>query len=177
VRSRASLLLALILALAAGCGGAPALVPSGDPELAPFPYTPEAIHAYCAPGTAVTFEVHAGESVSRLAFRWTGGDERTAEYDQVVSDAEGRVLETSSERTAWVELQRHAAFPGGATTITEERIEGPTGPWECWHYTVRRDGNVEHYWFAKHKPGPPVRVRIERDGMPVQTMEMVALER
>jgi hypothetical protein len=161
----------------AGCASSPGLVPSGDPGLAPFPYTPEAIRAHNAPGTAVTFEVHAGESVSRLTFRWTGGDERVAEYDQTVTDADGRVLQESSERTAWVELQRHAAFPAAGTTITEERVEGPTGPWECWHYTVQRDGNVEHYWFAKEKPGPPVRVRVEHAGTVVQTMELAALER
>lgn len=170
-------ILVAALAWLAACTAPRSLVPSGDPDVAPLPYTPEAIRDTNRPGTAVTFEVRSGDDVSHLTFRWTGGDQHIAEYDQVVSDADGNVLAQSAERTTWVELQGHAAFPRAATTITEETVEGPTGRWACWHYTVQRDGNVEHYWFAKRKPGPPVRMRIESGGAVVQAMELVVFER
>jgi hypothetical protein len=177
MRAATNLLLALALTGSPSCTTAPALVPSGDPEVAPLPYTPEAIRDFNAPGTAITLEVRAGGDVSLLTFRWTGGNEAFAEYDQIVSDASGNLLARSAERTAWIELQQHGAYPLAATRITEETIEGPTGRWNCWHYRVQRDGGVEHYWFAKDKPGPPVRVRIEQGGEVVQSMELVALER
>lgn len=176
MRTLRTLLLLAPLAATAACSS-PRLVPSGDPDVAPLPYTPAAIRETCAPGTAITLEVRAGDSASLLTFRWTGGDEAFGEYDQILTDAEGNVLAHSAERTAWAELQQHAAYPAAATTITEESVEGPTGRWDCWHYTVERGGNVEHYWFAKKKPGPPVRVRIESGGQIVQSMELVALER
>lgn len=176
MRGLRSLLLLAPLLGAAACSS-PRLVPSGDPDVAPLPYTPEAIRETCAPGTAITLEVRAGQGANLLTFRWTGGDEVFGEYDQILADADGNVIAESAERTAWVELQQHAAYPLAATTIDEESIEGPTGRWDCWHYTVQRGGNVEQYWFAKKKPGPPVRVRVESGGQLVQSMELVALER
>jgi len=32
---------------------------------------------------------------------------------------------------------------------------------------------VQRYWFAKHVPGPPVRMEVESGGRVVQTMELV----
>jgi hypothetical protein len=60
-------------------------------------------------------------------------------------------------RETWLELQAHASFPADRTETAPERIETPLGELDCLRYTVTDGSTVETFWFARTKPGMPIK--------------------
>ena len=70
-----------------------------------------------------------------------------------------------SERVTWRELQSHASFPMETAARRRETIEHPLGTLDCWRYDVGtpQDGNT--FWFDLSRPGMPVRMRRNSNGI------------
>ena len=155
----------------------PALVQADDDASAPLPYTPEAIRDYCVPGTVLKFILRQGPmDPTFMAFHFTGGDAEWAELEEVHRDANGEEVNRSTQRTSWKDLQSHASFPREQTELSEESCETRSGTWNCWRYDVKKEGSTERYWFAKDKPGPPVKLEVLAGGAVVFTMELIELQ-
>ena len=99
-----------------------------------------------------------------------------AELEEVHRDASGEEVNRSTQRTSWKDLQSHASFPREQTELSEESCETRSGTWNCWRYDVKKEGSTERYWFAKDKPGPPVKLEVLAGGAVVFTMELIELQ-
>jgi polyisoprenoid-binding protein YceI len=163
-----------------------------DDDHAPTPYSAEEIRQGCPAGRVVTYRLEqlAGRDgqplpeprVSRQVFRFRGGTAERAEIDIVTQTADGETQgEPRTNTMTWKQLQGHASYPAANTTITTETIETPVGKLECWRYEVSigqgEKTNVQRYWFAKDRAGPPVKVTHEVDGTSTFTMVMLSDER
>lgn len=77
----------------------------------------------------------------------------------------------------WAELRNHATWPAEATVIHHTRLALPSGSFDCWRYTVRSEEGgvpmVSRFYFAKDRPGPPVRYDLVRDGLRVFRMTLL----
>ncbi len=146
--------------------------------LAPTPFTADEIRSGCPEGRTIRIRVtpsagHPYVRVSRfeecddegaVLARWRIG--RDGEPDAAMERA----------RVSWLDLQRHAAFPVGATRIDAAAIVLPFGEFDCLVYRVVRHGRESVFSFARALPGMPV--RVERHGPDgIDTELMVADER
>ena len=73
----------------------------------------------------------------------------------------------------WVELQSHASFPSGKTTIDRVVRDFPFGHLQCLRYTVVDGKATDVYWFAVDVPGMPVRVETYDQDDLVHSMQMI----
>ena len=80
------------------------------------------------------------------------------------------------ERSTWAELQAHASFPDEMTTIEDDVIDLPVGQLDRRRYTVVDGATVTRFWFARARPGMPVRVVAEEMGTVVSTVTMISDE-
>ena len=83
------------------------------------------------------------------------------------------LVEPEVDRVTWRDLQAHASFPAGDTTIEPERIETAIGRLDCLRYTVRNADTDQVFWFAKDLPGMPIRSLTRKDGQVVATTSVV----
>jgi len=81
----------------------------------------------------------------------------------------------------WTDLRDHATWPAAATVIRETQLALPSGTFECLRYTVTTEALgvpvVSRFYFAKGRPGPPVRYEEVRDGVRVFRMTLVGFGR
>ena len=79
--------------------------------------------------------------------------------------------------SSWEELRDHARFEALATLSQEASVEVAAGRYDCWQYAVgsvdERGPFVTTYWFAKDKPGPPVKQVVDRQGEVEFVLELV----
>jgi hypothetical protein len=149
------------------------------PDQVPTPFSSEDLRIGCAPGRSNTYRVEAaGETPRLITTTWLGHDADGGEAAFSSLALDGTPLDAPAHRrTDWRELQAHAAYPEGATTIEEASAETPAGEFDAWLYTVeRRDGReptVERAWFAKDLPGPPVLRIDEVEGREVFRMTLI----
>ena len=96
----------------------------------------------------------------------------------VKTDDQGALLESNGQehRVTWRELQGHASFPAGVTSINEDVVEIPLGRMECLSYRVVSDDVVSTFWFAKERPGMPVLFTTESNGAVLSTTFVIADE-
>ncbi|WP_434315423.1 hypothetical protein [Leifsonia sp. P73] len=105
------------------------------PGLAPTPFTATEIRAGCPEGRVSVVRHPDG----LVAIRFAEGDEEGAWIEDTPLDEEGRPAgEVERERSTWLELQEHAAFPVEHTTIDRVELLGPLQQRRCLRYTVRR---------------------------------------
>jgi len=100
------------------------------------------------------------------------------EIEYATLDAGGNVTGRSRvEKSTWIELRDHAAFPVDSTQRTELIRVTPLGILDGWLYTVsdEGEGTVTEYFFARAHPGSPVHMLTMRDGKLV--LELTHLER
>jgi hypothetical protein len=132
---------------------------------APTPFTAAEIRAGCPDGHTLRVRTTSAGGSSEVTHRFDDGD-----GDGVtITYSAGAVAE--SARVSWHDLQAHASFPAGSTTITTESIDTELGILECLRYDVQRDA-VATFWFAPAHPGMPVRYT---DGSTVT--DVVGIER
>jgi len=138
-----------------------------QPGHAPTPFTAEEILQGCPAGRTVTARTEASGEPDRVDLTVF------AEVDE-----EGTVMESNGRRhrVTWRDLQAHASFPAGVTTIAEEMIEIPLGQMECLSYRVDSGNTASTFWFAKERPGMPVLFTTEHDGDLISTTFVIADE-
>ncbi|MCO4745466.1 MAG: hypothetical protein KC912_11810 [Proteobacteria bacterium] len=145
-----------------------------QPELVPFPFTPDQIRAASPEGREVVFRIRDESTASwqRITF---------AAVNETGASIEGRAwpeggAETPAEigEATWAELQAHASFPLDATAVEPgHSVTVPAGTFSATRYTVEGDGETSYFFFAPSLPGPPVLMVSElADG--IWVMEMVS---
>lgn len=168
------LLVALTLPLA--CQSPAALYPSGDPAIAPHPFTPELIREANPPGSSVHFRIEQNGEQLQQTMTFLDGTETGTVVESRMASADGSpVGGVQRQESTWIELRDHAAFPAHATTIEDAQVEVPGGMFDCWLYTVDDDSpdasGTRRFWFAQDRPGPPVRMEMEVGGLVVFQMQ------
>lgn len=93
-------------------------------------------------------------------------------------DAEGNLIDEAVEGTAtWEELEGHATYPKSMTTVSQMPLDVVAGSFDCWLYEVKivsEDGpGMIRAYFAKERPGPPIRFEQSVDGELTYLMELV----
>lgn len=142
------------------------------PGLAPTPFTAAEIRAGCPEGRVSVVRHPDG----LVAIRFAEGDEEGAWIEDTPVDEEGRPAgEVERERSTWLELQEHAAFPAEHTTIDRVELLGPLDQRRCLRYRVRRGDATLLFWFAVDLPGMPIRVDRCEGGVTRTTLEVVAV--
>lgn len=180
----------LVIAVEAGQAEAPADRPPETNRMqegqAPTPYSAAEIRRGCPSGRKIVYrmERHRGAGGATLeepvvvlqTFLFRDGDEEGVDFVQSHRAPDGPDGPEQSIRATWKQLQSHAAYPAARTTIESASVEVPAGTFDCWLYTVRAGDDpaagVQKVWFAKDRPGPPVRRVQEKDGQLVFSMEM-----
>ena len=147
-----------------------------EPGTAPTPFTADEIRDHCEAGKTirVRIEIAEEEPVVRQN-RYVDLDDSGATLERSQLSLDGTPIgEPEADRVTWLDLQSHASFPAGVTTIEPERIETPLGELDCLRYTVL-DGAIEKvFWFATALPGMPVRTETRDDGRIVMTVTMTS---
>ncbi|MFS0912295.1 hypothetical protein AB3M89_10915 [Microbacterium sp. 179-I 3D2 NHS] len=134
------------------------------PGLLPTPFTAEEIRAATGSGKLIRLLLEGpdgplGEHVNR--FRET--DAEGATLDRWAAADPRAVV---SHRVTWAELQRHAAFDAGTTSVSTVSLSSPLGDLTCRRYDTH-DGV---FWFSIDHPGMPV--QYESDGMRTTVLSM-----
>ncbi len=145
------------------------------PGRAPTPFTADGIRAATKVGKAIKRRVdEVGEVPFYLVSRYVECDEAGAALERFRLSLDGSPLgEPEVIRATWLDLQGHASFPAGDTTIESERIETAIGALDCLRYTVRDGTTDEVFWFATDLPGMPVQQLTRTDGQVVSTVSVV----
>jgi hypothetical protein len=127
------------------------------PGLLPTPFTAAEIRDATGSGKLIHLLLEGpygplGEHVNR--FRDT--DEEGATLDRWAAADPKAVV---SDRVTWAELQGHAAFDAGTTSVSTVSLSTPLGQLTCRRY----DTGEGVFWFSVDHPGMPV--QHEADGM------------
>ncbi|MEY9952394.1 hypothetical protein [Leifsonia sp. EB34] len=142
------------------------------PGLAPTPFTAAEIRAGCPTGRVSVVRSPNGLT----AIRFAEGDAEGAWIEDTPLDDSGKPAgPVERERSTWLELQEHAAFPAEHTTIDRVELPGPLERRRCLRYTVRRGDATLVFWFAVDLPGMPIRVERTEDGETRTTLEVVSV--
>jgi len=140
------------------------------PGLLPTPFTADEIRAGCLAGRTIELRVvEDGEEPYVQVNRYVTCDEIGAIVERGRQGGD-----STSSRTTWAELQAHAAFPAGVTTVEHDEIEIPLGVLNCLRYTVRYGEDEIVFWFAQAFPGMPVRIDTREKGRTVSTTTMIS---
>jgi hypothetical protein len=132
-----------------------------DPGHAPTPFTAAEIRAGCPEGRMVTVRnVDSNRQVSYWTTTFTACDETgTVLVNQAVDGEGSPVGEARRFKTTWDELQGHASFPAGQTTVTQEPIATPLGQLDCLRYEIDDGESIRTLWFATDLPGLPIKTQ------------------
>lgn len=140
-------------------------------DLAPTPFSTDEIRAGCPDGHWALVRSEEGGETSFHRSGFEHGDAEGCTATIVTTDAAGRPTgQVQGSRVTWRELQAHAAFPVGATTVAPERIRLAFGDRDCLRYEVASEAGTSVFWFALEHPGMPVRYRL-----PGVAAEIIAL--
>jgi len=170
-------LLATISLLFACTGPAEQGATSGNPQLAPFPYTAEEIRASNPPGTVLVYRIDENGVRYHMIFEFGETDGETVDLASGATSEEGQPLggESQASRVSWRELRDHASFEAKNTERVEVSVSVVAGEFDCWLYTVHQaePSRVTRYWFAKQRPGSPVLFTMEAAGRETYRMELL----
>jgi hypothetical protein len=162
----------------ADAGPATEQIDPDDAAILVRPFTAEQIRDEWVEGFTLTMRrVRSGQEGRD---RWTvvQADADGVEIEFAAIDEAGDVLgQPRVERSSWLELRDHAAFPADRTTRESVVRETPLGMLDGWLYT-RRDpdvGTTTEFFFAESLPGAPVEMTVRRGDQVV--MELAQIER
>ncbi|QNE36484.1 hypothetical protein [Leifsonia shinshuensis] len=140
------------------------------PGLAPTPFSAAEIRAGCPAGRVSIVRTPDGLT----AIRFAEGDDDGAWIEDTPLDETGKPSgPVERERSTWLELQEHAAFPVEHTRIDRCELLGPLEQRRCLRYTVRRGEATLVFWFAVDLPGMPIRVERTEGGVTRTTLEVI----
>lgn len=152
------------------------LTPSGDPSLAPFPFSVAQLRAYNVDGRVWTLRVEApGRDPMTRTLAFSRGDENGAWVRSTVGPVGGEPEEVTETFQLWSELQRHAAYPAARAAIAWGRADGPEGARDCVEYVVEDPPAETVACFDPERPGPPLRLEERRDGRSVVRVQVVGV--
>lgn len=150
-----------------------------SPDLLPTPFSADEIRDGCPPGRSCRTLVEPAGGAAYVRVSRFG--EHTADgclYERWVESVDGVI---TGERTVspvpWLALQRHAGFVAAMSTVAPERITTPLGDLDCLRYDVRDGADVTTFWFARSRPGMPVKVVEVVGDQVTETATLVADER
>ncbi len=130
-------------------------------QLAPFPAAELREAAF--EGMQMLFHIEAlGQpAYLRLTTYFEVEDTHVAFEFQNLDAAGNPVGEPVEGESTWEELENDVTWPKSMTTVTETSLDVVAGHFECWFYEVKIDsdegpGMIRAY-FAKDRPGPPIR--------------------
>ena len=186
VMSRLPILIVLLLVAACASPDSqevPASTATSDPaaasSTAPTPFTAAEIRDWNPTGTRLVFRIEdVGRPPVLQTILFVDGDQNRAVMEASIKTEDGVLIEEAdrTERT-WVELRDHAAFPVERTKRDAVTVDVPIGRLACWLYTVTSTENgvvtTRTFYFAKRRPGPPVRAETLVDGELVSRMDMI----
>ncbi|MGI9648417.1 MAG: hypothetical protein ACR2OI_07850 [Acidimicrobiia bacterium] len=145
-----------------------------QPGYAPTPFSAAEIQAGCPAGRTIRLAVEQEGSKHLRVIRFTAVDADGADQESWEATAGGeRIGEPAVSRSSWPEFQAHASFPAAVVAIEEGEVTTPLGTETCLIYRVTGDPEKSVFWFAKERPGMPVKVESQVDGKVVYSMVMV----
>ena len=150
-----------------------------EPGTAPTPFTADEIRANCPPGRVIRVRVETDQGVVERTNRYVACDDDGAEIERTLVTETGEpAVPAATERSSWLDLQRHASFPADRTQVRQVSLETTLGLADCLLYSVEDGGERSRYWFDKGRAGMPVRFEREVDGtiVTVVTMESDTVE-
>ena len=145
----------------------------GDPpyvRLAAPPFTNEELAHAMPDARTLTYRLVQQGTAKQVSFRYTDADVRGVS----VSENGG-----ASHRQTWSEVVASSTFADDRTEIAPApvEVETPAGRFSCKEYRVRgvEDGvqTLATYDFALDRPGPAVRVRVQRANEVVVDMALM----
>lgn len=105
-------------------------------------------------------------------------DGDTGTYEVWTETLEGdRTSEPEHGSSTFVELQAHASMPAAATTIEPVEIDIPMGRFDGLRYTRVQGDRTDTFWFARARPGAPVRIESRVGGELVFSSTAIAERR
>lgn len=147
---------------------------------APVPFDAAQIRGASAAGREWVFLLEEpGQPAMHLHLRMGAVTEQGVELTRSVADAStgGALGEPETTAATWGELVSHAEYPAGSTTVEDDAVEVPGGPFDARHYTVTEQAGgvktVTEAWFARTLPGPPVLLWVTVDGTQVTSMALL----
>lgn len=145
------------------------------PGHAPTPFTADEIRAGCPTGRTIRLLVEGvDETPFHRVSRFVECDEAGATLERSRLSLDGSPLaEPEVDRMTWRDLQAHASFPAEDTTVEHERIQTAIGELDCLRYTVREGATDRIFWFAKDRPGMPIRSLTRTGGRVVTAVSVV----
>jgi hypothetical protein len=96
--------------------------------LLPTPFTAAEIRRGCPPGRTIRLRVVPtdGPPYERVS-RFVDCDAEGATVESWVVGDDGEQVGLATDRSSWLDLQRHAAFPVDGTTVTDESLDLASG--------------------------------------------------
>ncbi|MGW6199513.1 hypothetical protein ACWF0M_25405 [Kribbella sp. NPDC055110] len=142
---------------------------------APTPFTAAEIRNATRVGKSITRRVESvGAAPYLLISTYVECDDAGVTLERSRRSLDGALLgEPQVMKATWLDLQRHASFAAGDTTIEPERLETAIGALDCLRYTVRDGGTDEIFWFATSLPGMPIQQLTRTDGQIVESVVVV----
>ncbi len=142
---------------------------------APTPFTAAEIRRGCPAGRTIRLLVEIeGQDPLLSVNRFVEADAEGATVERTRLTLAGEPLGAAVQgRETWLELQAHASFPADRTEIAPERVETPLGGLDCLRYTVTDGATVETFWFARTKPGMPIKYVTKEDGTVTSVVTVV----
>lgn len=141
---------------------------------APTPFSSKEIARVCSTGLELKYKIEQQGKPTVYQITWfTNSDFRGSDIEVTTTNMEGAVLEEKSAHATWLSLQSHASFPEKDCVITLETLKLECGKFNCWLYTVKGDGGVSRFWFARNLPGPPVLYEQLKNGKQIYLMTLI----
>ena len=141
-----------------------------------YPFTAKQISDATKPGRRYMFKMESkGSAPMYVETEFVRCDEEGCVANRTNYDEDRRQQGPANRQEAtWVELRSHSRFLKAATTAGEAEVHVPAGSYDCISYTVREgNGTVQHYYYARNLPGPPVLAEVEMHGEIVWSMRLV----
>jgi len=148
------------------------------PGLLPTPFSADEIRAGCPVGRTIRLLVEReGVEPSLRTNRFIAADDDGAIIESQRLTIGGEPIgEPVADRSTWLQLQEHAAFPADRTTRTTTTVELPFGVLECLRYDMVEGDTTNTFWFARVAPGMPVKYQTVEAGRVTSTVTMTANE-
>lgn len=147
--------------------------------VAPRPYTSAQIQAAMPVGFQARYQVEQpGRPLLISLTRVLSADATGVTLSQRMLHQDGSIAgEDEVSQESWDGLRNHASFPAQQTSISRERIELPSGSFDCLLYSVITSGEgrqlLSRFHFALDRPGAPVRYERVQDGQRTYLMTLL----
>ena len=120
------------------------------PGLLPTPFTAAEIRDATGTGTVIRLLLEGPDGpMAEHVNRFHDTDDEGATLDRWAAEDPKAVV---SNRVTWAELQGHAAFDAGTTSVSTVSLSTPLGALTCRRYDT--DDGI--FWFSIDHPGMPV---------------------